>query len=250
MGLSLKEQNGMRWHEFELLAECPITHATFTRHGGYSQNELASLNFGSRVGDEADIVKKNINKAMSQLNVEHFACAKISHGIGVHAINAIETPFPISDALSTSIPDFGLLISHADCQAAIVYDPIHHAIANVHCGWRGNAQNIFQTVVSHMQQQYHSNPSDLLICISPSLGPEHSEFVNYRQEMPAELWEFQIRPNFFDLWAISEWQLRNAGILPHHIQIAKIDTWSNQEDYFSYRRSKICGRQATICALH
>jgi len=104
-----------------------------------------------------------------------------------------------------------------------------------------------------MRAVYGSNPKDLLVCISPSLGPNHAEFVHYKTELPESLWEFKIGENYFDFWSISRRQLENEGILPHHIQIAEIDTYSH-EGCFSHRRSThqnemICGRQATMCSL-
>ncbi|MEI8125760.1 MAG: laccase domain-containing protein, partial [Parachlamydiaceae bacterium] len=72
--------------------------------------------------------------------------------------------------------------------------------------------------------------------------------VNYKEEFPESFSEFEIKPLHFDFWEISERQLKSAGVLPHHIQTARIDTYSN-EDFFSFRRSKTTGRQATICSL-
>lgn len=241
--------NGLLWHEFELLADLPIIHATFTRHGGHSSGFLESLNFGKSVGDNIENVQKNLKKASEALSLKELQWAKLCHGADVISISALDlNTVPICDALSTASIDLGLIISHADCQSAIFYDPIQHAIANVHCGWRGNVKNIYQQTVRHMQKTYSSKPENLLVCISPSLGPQNSEFINYKQELPESFLEFQFKPNCFDLWAISEWQLQGAGVLSHHIQVARIDTYSS-DDYFSYRRSKLCGRQATICAL-
>jgi YfiH family protein len=141
------------------------------------------------------------------------------------------------------------MISHADCQAAIFYDPIQKAIANVHSGWRGNIQNIYASTILKMQQMYGSKPQNLLVCISPSLGPQSAEFTNFQNELPEAFWKFRTPPHHFDFWQISQYQLEESGVLPSHIQIAEIDTLSNPQDYFSYRHSKICGRNATVCAL-
>lgn len=149
----------------------------------------------------------------------------------------------------TDEKNVGLMIKHADCQAAIFYDPLHHAVANVHCGWRGNVKNIYREIVEAMGQRYGSRPQDLLVGISPSLGPQASEFRNYIKELPKSFWEFQIKPLYFDLWEISKQQLMGCGILSHHIEIAKICTFSTPEDCFSYRREKRSGRHATIVAL-
>jgi len=244
-----KQHNGLQWLEFELLADCPVIHGAFTRHGGASSGPLASLNLGRMVGDDPENVKNNWGKVSEALGLPHLLSARLCHGNEVTAIPKLVHDLPLSDGISTQIPHMGLMVTQADCQAAILYDPVRHALANVHCGWRGSVQNIYQTAVIHMQKTYGTKAADLLVCITPSLGPDNSEFINYTTELPEHFWDFQVKPYHFDFWNISEWQLKEAGVLAHHIQIAGIDTFANIEDYFSYRRSNICGRQATICAL-
>jgi polyphenol oxidase len=136
-----------------------------------------------------------------------------------------------------------------DCQAAILYDPIHRALANVHAGWRGNVQNIYRTAVQKMVHSFGSKPQDLLVGISPSIGPKHAEFKNYKSEFPEEFWEFQVKPTYFDLWQIARHQFESSGVLAHHIQIAEICTFDHPSDYFSYRRDKTTGRHATVAML-
>lgn len=255
-----KHYENVEWLEFELLAEEPIAHGCFMRHGGHSSGHLESLNLGRRVGDDLRNVDANFNKIRLALasskntKIDEIISARICHGADVTEILSGSThAIPISDALMTRLTSYAIAITQADCQAAIFYDPIHHAMSNVHCGWRGNVQNVYQATVKAMQTTYQTNPADLLVCISPSLGPEHAEFLNYKQELPESFWEYQVKEHFFDLWAISEWQLKQAGVLPHHIQIAHIDTYSNGS-YFSHRRASHqkavpCGRQATVCCL-
>lgn len=241
-----KENNGIQWLEFELLADCPLTHGCLMRHGGHSTGELDSLNLGRHVGDTPANVESNFKKVATALNLPQVATSRICHGADITEISTTLTP--VSDGLMTRVENLAISMSQADCQAAIFYDPINHTMANVHCGWRSNVLNIYESTVNAMKTAYGSNPKDLLVCISPSLGPEHGEFINYKQELPKTFWDFQIRPYYFDLWAISEWQLKQAGVLPHHIQIARIDTCGNK-DFFSVRHSRSCGRQATICSL-
>lgn len=255
-----KQHNGVQWLEFELLANAPIAHGCFLRHGGSSSGRLESLNLGRRVGDQPQHVQDNVKKVSAALShklsttIEEILCARICHGADVYEINASSPQeLPISDSLMTQQLHRAIAITQADCQAAIFYDPIHHSIANVHCGWRGNVSNVYQATIEAMRATYGTNPADLLVGISPSLGPEHAEFLNYQNELPQAFWEFQIRPNHFDLWAISRRQLEQAGVLPQHIQIAQIDTYDSR-DYFSHRHATHhkmlpCGRQATVCAL-
>lgn len=245
------KKNGLQWLEFELLANCPeVIHAAFTRHGGCSKDHLDSLNLCKRVSDSLENVEENRRRVANALSLPQLITAKQYHSVNIATItSAAVSEIPQCDALTTQSKNLGLMILQADCQAAIFYDPVHRAIANVHCGWRGSVQNIYQHTIHRMQKEYHTKPQDLLVCISPSLGPDNSEFIHYKTELPESFWQFQPKPNYFNFWEISQWQLSLAGILTHHIQIACIDTVSNPQDYFSYRYSKNSGRQTTICAL-
>lgn len=248
-----KQYDDVQWMEFELLTDVPLIHGCFMRHGGLSKGALDSLNLGKNVGDKSEHVNANFKKLGQALNLTNLVTAKSCHGSEIIEIVSLQSEIPISDGLTTSLPNLGVVVTQADCQAAIFYDPINHAMANVHCGWRGNVQNIYANTVKIMKSLHGSHACDLLVCISPSLGPEYSEFINYGTELPKDFLPFKIKECHFDLWAISEWQLKQAGVLSHHLQIARIDTYA-KSDYFSHRRSthnnlKPCGRQATVCAL-
>jgi purine-nucleoside/S-methyl-5'-thioadenosine phosphorylase / adenosine deaminase len=246
-----KERNGIQWLEFELLADCPKLNArVLLRQGGFSTGPYASLNLAYFVDDDREAVRANLNKVSTQLDYPTLIWGHQVHGIAAHHLLQRDSrPNSPCDILTTPLLQLALLIHHADCQAAIFYDPRHHVLANVHCGWRGNVQNVYAETVRQMQAQYGSKPADLLVAISPSLGPENSEFIHYRRELPESFLPFQFKPTYFDLWDISEWQLRECGILPHHIQIARLNTYAHPEDYFSYRRSKIRGGNATVAML-
>jgi polyphenol oxidase len=249
------EKNGIEWLEFDLLSDIPrLKHAVFLRHGGVSQGAFKSLNVSFDVEDDPTYVKENLQRIENifwEKGSSHkMTWAKQCHEATITEVN-LESPQEIEacDALMSSTPRCSLLIKHADCQAAIFYDPHHHVVANVHAGWRGNVIHIYEKTIQKMQGRYGSKPSELLVCISPSLGPDEAEFIHYKYEFPEEFWQFQVKPNYFDLWAISEMQLQQAGILPHHIEIAKLSTYSNAYDFFSYRRDKRTGRHGTVVAL-
>ena len=248
-----KQLANVEWLEFELLAGLPIIHGCFKRHGGVSTGVLSSLNLGTNTGDQSKNVNQNLKIVQQTLSLEKIILAKLSHGCTVTALTSSDVNIPISDALTTSVRNFAIAVTQADCQAAIFYDPVKHAMANVHCGWRGSVLDIYGATLRSMQTSYGSNPADILVCISPSLGPEHAELTNYMTELPECLWRFKLKQHYFDFWAISRWQLERSGILSQHIQIAEIDTYAHP-DYFSYRYSTHlqltqCGRQVTVCSL-
>ncbi len=250
------KKNGIEWLEFDLLADIPkVKHATFLRHGGSSTGSFSSLNTGWHVGDFPFHVEKNIERIKQQLSSEisswnGFCSSRASHGKEICIVTE-KTPQDLVDfdSLITITPRRSLLMKHADCQIALFYDPVHHIAANVHAGWRGSTLNIYQKTIDVMKYQFGAQPSNILACISPSLGPQHGEFVYYQKELPQEFWKFQIRPHFFDFWSISEMQLQEAGILPHHIEIARLCTYADPSHFFSHRRDKITGRHATCITL-
>lgn len=242
-----KKSGAIEWLEFELLQDIPeIVHGVFLRHGGVSHPPFHSLNMG--LGDDPLAVIENQRRICTILGISELIHGKLVHGKHLEIVEN-EVPAECCDGLITQTKGVGLLTSHADCQAAIFYDPIHKAIANVHAGWRGNVQNIYREAVLKMEHAIGTKPEDLLVCISPSLGPDASEFKNYREELPSSFLPYQFKPYHFNLWEIARDQLEDAGVLPHHIEIACLCTFQQSQDFFSYRRDKVTGRNATIIAL-
>lgn len=247
----LKEKEDVIWLEFELLTHIKnLKHGVFLRHGGFSTGPFSSLNFGFGIGDSHENVYANFKKVQRIFNLPSITLSDCVHGNLVEEINPHELHKRSKcDGLTTHFPNIGLIMTHADCQAALFYDPVHHAIANVHAGWRGNVKNIYRETVLFLKNRYQSNANDLLVCISPSLGPADAQFINYRTELPESFWNYQVKPDYFDLWSISKDQLLECGVLEHHIEIAGISTLSNPQDFYSYRREKPSGRHATMIAL-
>lgn len=246
----------LEWLEFDLLSDIPLLkHAVFLRHGGCSTGHYFSLNTSFQVGDHHQHVQANIEIIKAQLqretpNWSHLIWGRANHGKSIAWVNT-QSPEEVIDfdGLITKTPGISLMMKHADCQVALFYDPKNHAAANIHAGWRGSVANIYGETVQYMQQAFGSHPSELLVCISPSLGPDEAEFMHYRTELPEAFWPFQVRPTYFDFWSISEYQLQAAGVLPHHIEVARLSTFSNSFDFYSYRRDKITGRHATCITL-
>lgn len=241
----------LQWLEYDLLSSHPqLVHAVFTRHGGVSQKPFDSLNFSESVGDHPDCVKVNRERVRNALGLSALMVAHSVHGSDVAEITEKNQHLTHSvDALITKETSIGLAVTHADCQAALFYDPVKQAIGIAHAGWRGSVQNIYSKTIDAMKGAFQSEPSDLMVCISPSLGPDHAEFKQYREELPESFWTFQVQPNFFNFWEISTMQLIQAGVHSKHIEIAGICSVCSSKDYFSHRSEKKTGRNASIIAL-
>jgi YfiH family protein len=241
----------LEWLEYDLLEQYPhILHGTFSRHGGVSQGTFGTLNLGVGTPDNPEHVKTNRALIQKAIRLDRIVYPHQNHGVNVHRVTAKNLDqMPQADALYTTEKNIGLAATHADCQAIILYDPVHEAVAIAHAGWRGSAQNIVGRLIDTLQRELGTQPHNLVACVSPSLGPDHAEFKNYKQELPREFWDFQKKPYHFDFWQITRMQLVQAGVLDKNIETADICTYCHSTDYFSHRREKDTGRNATIVAL-
>lgn len=251
----LLEPGGLSCYQSPLLAGFPeLTHGFFTRRGGVSLGAYDSLNLSFHVGDRREAVAENRRRVREALGLRVLASASQKHGRREVVVDGNHPPRPdrelaAADILFTRHPGVGLLIKQADCQAVVIYDPDRRAVANIHCGWRGQVQNVLGTAVARLKEQFGCQPADLYAAISPSLGPCCAEFRQFRQEFPPEFWPYQTRPHYFDLWRLSRDQLLAAGLKEAHLAIAGLCTRCGAAQFFSYRRERLTGRQGTVIAL-
>jgi polyphenol oxidase len=241
----------LEWLEFDLLKEHPqIVHGVFLRHGGTSQSPFGSLNLSDSVGDHPDSIRVNRETVRKSLGLPQVVYAKQEHKAVVCEVTAANcNKLPPADALFTRVKDLGLGITHADCQATVMYDPRKEVIAVVHAGYKGLASNIYKATVEALKAAVGTNPKDLLVCVSPSLGPDHAEFINYKTELPESFWKHEVKQKYFDLWKAAEEQLQDLGIKESNIELTKVCTFCEAKDYYSHRRDKKTGRHATIAAI-
>jgi polyphenol oxidase len=244
----------MIYYRSPRLAALPeVVHGFFTRQGGVSPGAYQSLNVSVAVGDRQDLVAANVRRMQQALGLTALASAAQVHGGNAAVVTAADqgrlADIPAVDVLITTVPGLGLLIKQADCQAVMLYDPVQRVVANVHCGWRGNVQNILGETVSRVGNRFGSIPADLYAAVGPSLGPCCAEFRNFPRELPEPLWTYQVRPTYFDLWQLSRDQLVAAGLNPDRIDVAGRCTLCEARDFFSYRRDRVTGRQGAVIAL-
>jgi polyphenol oxidase len=244
------EKAKLQWLEFDQLEPYPhVIHGVFMRHGGMSVGPYTSLNVSTDVGDHPDSVKFNRLEICKVLEVEQIVFPHQQHGVDVVRItNANALKVHQADALLTTEKNIALAVTHADCQAAIFFDPIHEVIAVAHAGWRGSVQNIYAKVIDQLKS-VGTHPKDLIVCIAPSLGPCHAEFKNYKQELPQDFWSFEVKPHYFDFWKISRMQLMGAGVLEKNIEMSEVCNVCEAKDYYSHRREAKTGRNATAVVL-
>ena len=252
-----QEHDNLTFYQFRIFQDVPgLRHGIFTRLGGDSLGEPGSLNLSFSVGDPAERVAENRKKVREMFDLPSLTSLNQVHGTQAVVISNGKVPDTTGtpetepgDILLTDRPGIGLMIKQADCQAVMLYDPRRKAVANMHCGWRGNVRGVIAEGIKQMRATYGTDPTDLLAAVSPSLGPCCAEFIHYREELPEEAWKYQVRPNYFDLWEWSRDQLLTAGVKPGNIEIAGICTSCRTDEFYSYRKEKVTGRFGSVIGL-
>lgn len=256
MHMHYLEHEGVKWLELELLSQFPrLQHGFFLSTGGNSLSPYDTLNLALNVGDCSKNVlqnRKKVEKAVQyRAKNDKIDClfAEGTHGNRVALIQKGKWQNTLgADALYTQEKNQALFLQQADCQVALFYDPTTHSGAIVHAGWRGQVLDIYQKTIRTLHLELGVHPTHLFVAIGPSLGPCCFEFSSFQEHLPKEFWKFEVRPGYFDFWAIAKHQIQQAGVPPEQIQVANICTKTDLR-FFSYRRGSPTGRQAAYLLL-
>ena len=224
-----------------------INHGIFTRKGGVSKAPYDSLNIGYNVGDDPLAVQENQRRIEKIMGAESKSAIQ-THSKKVHIVNSDWDNKINGDSLVANQANILLMVKTADCQPILLADHDNKIIAAIHSGWRGSVLNIIESTIIKMCE-LGSKPENIIAGIGPSLGPCCAEFINYKQELPKNMWKFSVKPDYFDFWAISKNQLIKTGIKEKNIEISKICTRCRTDLFYSYRKNKISGRFASVIGL-
>lgn len=249
-----RDYSGVTSFQFDDLNKFQLKHAVFTRHGGVSRSPYDSLNTSDSCGDNPEDVGKNLKIIEGHFGKHPLISMKQCHGRNIQVVrkdelSSLTGPLDGTDALITDIENLPIMVKLADCQGVILFDPIRRVIANVHCGWRGNVLNILGATVKKMVSAFGCRASEIKAAIGPSLGPCCAEFSGYENSFPKEFYPFMVRKDYFDLWEISRWQLKSAGLRDQNIEVAGICTRCRTDLFYSYRAEGVTGRFAMVAML-
>lgn len=123
-----------------------------------------------------------------------------------------------ADALVVTRPDHALFLPLADCIGAIIYDPEVEVMMMTHLGRHSIEQTGATKSVQFLVDEFGSNPSDLLVWISPSVGAESYPLHAFANR---------------SLRDVAVEQLCASGVVREHIEVSDIDT-AESSDYFSH----------------
>ena len=173
----------------------------------------------------------------------------------VHGVNMIFEPefetlsrpsIEAGDGMTETRPGHALAIKTADCQPVLVAHASGRYVMALHVGWRGNVQDFCGRAVRSFCVRYGLAPGELSAVRGPSLGPGESEFTAFESEFGEQFRPyFDHRSRKLDLWRLTRDQLAAAGIDRDRIYALDLCTKSLPV-FFSYRRDKSTGRQASL----
>lgn len=244
-----------------------VKHGFSTRVGGVSDGCYSSLNLSFTRGDKEEAVRENftgIGRAMG-VRCEDMVFTKQTHTTNVRVVSEEDRGMGITrprsytdvDGLVTNAPGVCLVTFFADCVPLYFVDPVKKAIGLSHSGWRGTVGKIGKATVELMQQQYDSDPADILAAVGPSICQdcyEVSEDVaeQFRAHFDKQYWSelFYRKANGryqLDLWKVNELIFLESGIRKDHIAVTNLCTHCNSELLFSHRAAG--DKRGNLCAF-
>ena len=183
-----------------------------TRNGGVSAGTYASFNLAAHVDDDPDQVAQNRRQLVTSLELP-------------------AEPQWLEQIHSTTVMDLDRTQTRQG-----------------DAGWRGLVGGVVEQSVSAMR----SEPAQLMAWLGPAIGPHNFEVGSevreafVRQHASAEAC-FQVnRPGHYlaDLYALARLRLELLGI--RQISGGEYCTYQDQQRFFSYRRDRHTGRQASL----
>ncbi|MDC7871044.1 hypothetical protein TH60_16250 [Pantoea ananatis] len=221
------------------------------RQGGVSEGNWRSLNLGSHVGDKLHHVAANRERliALAALPAMPQWLEQV-HSIDVACLSAGGTAPLQADACITRETGVVCAIMTADCLPVLFCSDDGREVAAAHAGWRGLCGGVLENTLA----QFQAAPGNIHAWLGPAIGPDAFEvgaevrraFMDHDPEAAAAF-----RPAgekfYADIWLLARQRLHAAGV--KSVSADSRCTFSEQDDFFSYRRDGITGRMATLIWL-
>ena len=220
-------------------------HGFLGRAGGLSEGIYAGLNIGLGSDDDRETIMANRRRATE-------AVLPGSELVTVHQVHSADVvtvtgplPFdqrPQADAMVTDQPNLLLGILTADCVPVLFHDPEANVIGAAHAGWKGALAGVTDNVIMAMTA-LGADHDNIACAVGPCIAqPSYEVDAGFRTRFldadPDNDRFFAAgKPDHFqfDIEAYVGARLQTAGITK--IDKLGLDTYANEDRYFSYRRS-------------
>lgn len=254
MSFQTRQYEEIIYHASDILEHSGIRHGFSTRLGGVSGGYYASLNLrgSGPEPDRRDSVLENYRRFCKALgaDIHDLVQSKQVHEDSVRHVTAADRGKGLfaatdytADALVTDAPDLNLMVFSADCIILLLHDPVSRSIGAVHAGWRGTALDLPAKTVREMGRLFGAKPEDIRTAIGAGIGPccfeTHDDVPDAMRAAFGSGVEAYIAPRgskwTVGLKEINAWRLREAGVLPEHIDVCPTCTACHTDLYWSHR---------------
>ena len=225
-----------------------LKHCFFSRKDGFSKGLYASLNCGLGSGDKKENVLKNLNLVSQKIGCKDNLLITLNQTHSNEIVyfenrSSIKNKLP-GDAIVTKIKNVGIGILTADCAPILLYDPDKKIIGCIHSGWKGALNGIIKNTINKFKE-LGSKTNNLVAVIGPCIKKEnydvktdfYEKFINQSNKYEEFFNKITSSKYIFDLRGFINKEISNLNI--KNIENVKMDTFSEQETFYSYRRSCI-----------
>ena len=220
-------------------------HGFLGRRGGVSTGELAGLNVGYGSKDDREAIAGNRRLAVAALLPE----AELATVHQIHSAEALhvqrawpQDERPRADAMVTDTPNLLLGILTADCAPVLFADHRAVVVGAAHAGWRGALAGVTDATIAAMER-LGARRENIHAAVGPCIGqPSYEVDEAFRArflEHDPDNARFFVpgdggKPHF-DLEAYVVHRLLAVGI--DEVEALNLDTYSDADRFYSYRRS-------------
>ncbi len=221
-----------------------------TRVGGFSTGSYQGLNLGVHVGDDRSVVEKNRNWLTQQANMPGAPIwLNQTHSTVVAEVSEPTTQVLDADGVFTSATNLVCSAMTADCLPVVLTNTQGTQVAAVHAGWRGLANGIVENALAMFS-------GEVMAWLGPAIGPEAFEvgedvlqaFMDFDPRAEQAFVPCDIKGKWLaDMSKLATQRLNKVGVT--QVFDSGLCTYQNQQDFYSYRRDGVTGRQATFIWL-
>ena len=224
-----------------------IRHLFFSSKGGVSRGIYSSLNCGPGSDDDLENVIDNRARAMAALGLEPEALLTVHQYHSPDVVHVTEPwtldDLPKADGMVTTKPGIALGVLAADCAPLLFADTDASVIGACHSGWKGALGGVIDSTVSLMVD-LGARHDQIVAAVGPCIAQKSYEVgAEFRSSFMESAYgnsrffkEGDASDKFlFDLAGYVRYRLEEAGV--QSIDVLGLDTYSDPDRFFSYRRT-------------
>jgi len=229
-----------------------LKHCFFSRKNGVSKGYYESLNCGAGSADKKENVLKNLELVAKKINCSKESLITLNQkhtNKVIHFDRAISVKNKLNgDAIVSEVKNIGIGILTADCAPIFFYDHKKKIIGCAHVGWKGALNGIINNTVKKFNE-LNSNNNDLVAVVGPCINKKNYEvkadlfekFISQDKSNESFFDKISDEKYVFDLRGFINKELSNLNI--NNIDNIEMDTFSERNFFYSYRRSRLNGEQ-------